>query len=200
MNLSDLSINPNTITKEKLKETSFELLTEFILNNNDIETPKICIKKINAAGYYIIKSKIIEINNITTSPVKTPGYKWSFPGYKADMTFMGILCHEFGHHIYYTKKIKSKEYKLYLEKEINVSSYEPNIDEKFAEAFKLFLTNPDLLKKGRPKRYNFITKELGINHFHNISWNNILHFAHPKIHVAAKNWINKNVNISFAIL
>src|SRR5690349_1436766 len=32
-------------------------------------------------------------------PVKTPGYAWSFTGYKADNTAPGVIAHEVGHHV-----------------------------------------------------------------------------------------------------
>jgi hypothetical protein len=43
---------------------------------------------------------------------------------------------------------------LYREtKEAPISGYAPNVNEWFAEIFRLFVTNPDLLRLLRPKMY-----------------------------------------------
>jgi len=70
-----------------------------------------------------------------------------------------------------------------------VSSYEPNPSEAFAEAMKLFILNPDLLRAGRPLRYRFVTEVLSFRPVHDLSWREVLRHAHPKFFTAADQWI-----------
>jgi hypothetical protein len=82
---------------------------------------------------------------------------WSFPGYSVDRTPYGVIQHELGHHADYVKSEKRGSY--YGDFSINMratvgekplTSYCPNDAEWFAEMFRLFVTNPDLLRLLRP--------------------------------------------------
>lgn len=90
---------------------------------------------------------------------KTPGFSWSFPGYKADRTPVGVFTHELGHHVddYLNEPIITS-----WGDEAPVSGYEPNRQESWAEAWRLFCTNPDLLRVGRPRRWHTLTETLGL--------------------------------------
>ena len=86
--------------------------------------------------------------------------RFSFPGYKVDATPFGVLCHEFGHYISWLKNGigRSYEWELIVNNSRRISGYEPNSEESFAESFRLFLTNSDMLKRGSGARYEFMLK------------------------------------------
>ena len=63
------------------------------------------------------------------------------------------------------------------------------VNEQIAEAVKLFLTNPNLLKIGRLKRYNFLINKMNLIPLHDVDWQIILQYAHPKYVSATQNWI-----------
>ena len=80
---------------------------------------------------------------------------------------------------------------------MNIKKIEENVtatddrglDEKMAEAARLFITNPDLLKRGRPRRY-----EIFSSHYQPVvrnRWTTVLTYAHPKIVNAAERWIER---------
>lgn len=160
-----LSINPfdaNENNKQSLYKKGLELVYEFLKINN-IKPPQININNNIYCNGICYSTGLIEINlKKCQVATKTPQFKWSFPGYKADITPIGVLAHELGHYVlllYANDKIVINElFKLINSKEKNITSYDKNNNyhEIFAESFKLFLTNPDLLKTFYPLRYNLI--------------------------------------------
>lgn len=100
-----------------------------------------------------------------------PGYAaqaWSWPGYVIDRTPYGVYAHELGHHFDFvlTTKLNMKkrngkllwfcESLMKETKEPKLTNYCPNPAEWFAEMFRLFLTNSELLKELRPKTHEGI--------------------------------------------
>jgi hypothetical protein len=146
-------------------------------------------------GFYWFGTLFVNLRKSRT-PVKVPGFSWSYTGFKADLTAPGILAHETGHHVHFhmDKKHSPREFlekiKLIAGGETAVSGYEPNVFEVFAEAMRLFILNPELLKAGRPKRYELITA-LGLKPLHAAPWQDVLKNAHPKLVKATENWIKK---------
>lgn len=125
------------------------------------------------------------------TPVRTPGYSWSFTGYKADLTSYGILAHELGHWWHFQEPRRDDitlAARLLAMDERAVSGYEPNAHETIAEAVRLFILNPDLLRCGRPKRYAYL-ESMGMRPLHDLSWREVLANAHPKLVRAAERWI-----------
>ena len=186
-----LKIDPFNCNKEELLKTANELIIDFC-NLNNIKLPTITINNdIKYYGYY--NNKKITLNLKKSSlPTKTPGYKWSFPGYKSDLTIIGILAHEFGHYVDYNI-LTPKDIFLFNDirrKEKNVTSYEPNVHESIAESVKLFITNPELLKYGRPLRYDFLKRKL-TPLYDNYNWEDCFEYADKKYITAAKNWAKK---------
>ncbi len=118
----------------------------------------------------------------------------TYPGYKLDFTPYGIVCHEVGHHVDYTLKksrvlSNTREWKRIVDNEEAVSPYEPNYQEAFAEAFRLFLTNPDLLRVSRSDRWDYFVDRLRLNPPHEMSWKTVLKHA-PKILIThTEKWI-----------
>lgn len=88
------------------------------------------------------------------------GRLWSWPGYVVDRTPFGVIQHELGHHV---DIVMSGETKGYMgsysarmrewAKEDPITTYCPNYGEWFAEIFRLFVTNADLLRLLRPESY-----------------------------------------------
>lgn len=98
-----------------------------------------------------------------------PGYAaraWSWPGYVIDRTPFGVLQHELGHHADIVMSGMESgyqgEYSRKLRRdsgEPKLTNYCPNDAEWFAEIFRLFVTNADLLRLLRPKTYGLIARE-----------------------------------------
>lgn len=78
-------------------------------------------------------------------------------------------------------------------KDERVSNYEPNACERFAESMKLFLSNPDLLKKSCPKRYEFLIKTIGLIPVVKDSWEQVFknNNMHERYYDAVKKRIKK---------
>lgn len=106
----------------------------------------------------------------TAHPVQQPAMRnWSWPGWKTDRTAIGVVAHEVGH---YVTEIISKRFTPAEQamqrfawsqciKGKKVSGYEPVPAEAGAETLRLFILNPDLLRRAIPARYNFIC-DLGL--------------------------------------
>jgi hypothetical protein len=94
------------------------------------------------------------------------GYNWSWPGHISDKTPYGVMAHELGHHVdWHTGSVKGVYYSEYgselkkAAKEASLTSYNAEPWEWFAEMFRLFVTNPDLLMRIRPRTYRWIRQD-----------------------------------------
>lgn len=91
------------------------------------------------------------------------GRLWSYPGYIIDRTPYGVLQHELGH--YFDDLVgASKSVTIRSNEEKPLTGYCPQDtywSEWWAEMFRLFVTNPELLKLFRPKAYQYIC-DMGI--------------------------------------
>jgi len=153
-------------------------------------------------GWYTFIDSTMFVNlKKSRTPVKTPGFQWSYTGFKADLTAPGILAHETGHHIHRIMSIRNDDLGIRkmvdfiytsVEGERSVSGYEPNAYEVFAESTRLFILNPELLRLGRPKRWSMLTDRLGLKPPHDVHWRHVLKHAHPRIIAAAEKWISNN--------
>lgn len=92
--------------------------------------------------------------------IGTAGMQWSFPGHSVDRTPYGVVQHELGHHADWLSSTKRGRYygdfSIALRArsgEAPLTSYCPNDAEWFAEMFRLFVTNPDLLARLRPRTH-----------------------------------------------
>lgn len=89
---------------------------------------------------------------------------WTWPGSVTDREPYGVIAHELGHHCDWLTGEKKWEYgSEYCEQvmkeseEAGITSYAAeNPAEWFAESFRLFLTNPDLLRMVRPLTYDIL--------------------------------------------
>lgn len=161
-------------------EYGLETMKRF-LNHNKIHHPTIHINyKLLSKGVFIYDNTNyrIEINlKKCKSPVITPGFSWSFTGYKSDVTPSGVLAHEIGHYLDY---LSGWKYSKNIPIKKKITSYEPNKLESFAETIRLFILNPDLLKTKWVERYNYII-QLGLKPIITDSWQEVLINAHEKI-------------------
>lgn len=88
------------------------------------------------------------------------GRAWSWPGYVIDRTPFGVIAHEMGHAADHGKSTRRGnyygDYSMRMRErtgEKPITTYAPNDAEWFAEIFRLFITNPDLLYCLRPKTH-----------------------------------------------
>ena len=191
----------NNLTNEVIGKTKLELfdiannlVKDFLTLNKQIRTPAIRVdNELCVYGQATKRTITINVKKCAVA-TRTPGFKWSYPGYKADLTPIGVLSHELGHIIHYNIERDYKKYVTLLrKKEAKVSSYEPNIWETIAESTKLFITNPNLLKVGRPRRYEMLTEFIGVRPLHDNDWHYAFEKANPKFLTAAEKWIKSSV-------
>lgn len=88
---------------------------------------------------------------------------WSWPGNTVDRTAYGVVGHELGHHVDWTLSANKAAYYGDFSKGLPerlgakpISGYADGDHEIFAEWFRVFFTNPDLLKYLRPSVYDFL--------------------------------------------
>jgi hypothetical protein len=88
------------------------------------------------------------------------GRAWSFPGYVIDRTPHGVVQHELGHHADHTRSAVKGAYGGDFSSAVRkaagepkLTNYCPNDWEWFAEMFRLFVTNSDLLRAVRPRTH-----------------------------------------------
>lgn len=146
--------------------------------------------------------------DLTNRPAFTKGRMWSWPGYKTDRTASGVLAHETGHFINWlidnasfrdgqNKQIETNwlysRWSVAVRQEKPVSGYEPTLGEAFAEAMRLYISNPNLLEAARPQRYYLIRHELGLHHGVEGSWQDVLKDAPLHIRQASANFAKETI-------
>lgn len=203
--MEPLIIDPKSYDKYDAINLTRTYVSEFLRMNFVREPAEIIYENVDNKpglwrqyGWYNFQTSTIFVNVKKSRPQTiTPGFAWSFTGYKSDMTAPGILSHEIGHHIH-NRLIDLRDNTSFLKaikkirnNESPVSGYEPNSYETFAEMIRLFILNPDLLRLGRPIRWAFLTQALNFKPLHDVPWREILVHAHPKIIVSAEKWILK---------
>jgi hypothetical protein len=102
-------------------------------------------------AYY--RDNVIYIAVDACAAVGMAGRAWSYPGYVVDRTPFGVLAHELGHHVERAHGAAGGIFASRWRQETNeapITSYAPNVNEWFAEIFRLFVTNPNLLEQLRP--------------------------------------------------
>lgn len=184
---------PEDYTKLSGWNTAIVMAAEFCALNG-LDLPTFINSKITYGyrGYYQSRRIVVDVEGGTILPNRNPGFGWTFPGYKADLTALGVGCHEFGHYVQDAlgwKLVNSAARVAGVLGEERVSGYEPNAGERFAECFRLFMTNPDLLRVGRPKRWAHLTTHLGLKPVHDTPWREIFAHASPRFISAAESWI-----------
>lgn len=162
-------INAMTEKQHNRLIESAAVLKKFCEMNN-IPKPRIAFTtESGACGYYSYHSNTLVVNpSLCAREVANPAMRcWSHPHYFTDRTIYGVLHHEFGHYLHEQLKFPR------LPKERQITSYEPNSGERFAETIKLFLGNPDLLKQYDPLRYAKLIA-LGLKPVETRSWKQVM--------------------------
>lgn len=168
-------------TKEQLYRAGLELMEDFC-SLNKIKPPKVESVPSSDRRYhlgscaYYRASKICIMVGKCASP-GMGGMAWSWPGYAIDRTPYGVIQHELGHHVDEAISIMPIRHKMDLfsywvhdkSKEQPLTGYLGTDGETktfymewFAENFRLFVTNPDLCLRLRPKFHNALIHK-GIN-------------------------------------
>lgn len=113
---------------------------------------------VDACAYYRHSEVIICVQRCAW--IGTAGRAWSFPGYTVDRTPYGVLQHELGHHVDVQRGQDRRAYWSEFSKAVReasgekpITSYCPNDAEWFAEMFRVYVTNPDLLLQVRPRTH-----------------------------------------------
>ncbi len=135
---------------------------------------------IDSCGFY--RDKVLNVMPAKCAPVSNAegGLQWSYPGWMIDRTEGGVLFHEFGHYVDHTKSWWLGGMLRKSTREAKISGYCPNAGEWFAEMFRLFMSNPDLLRLTRPKTYKNLAA-LYPNHPVTDSWERILVAAPARV-------------------
>ena len=165
-------------SKEQMAEAGLLLAKRFI-SANSIVAPFIDIhyfkRPKSGCGYY--SNNMIVVYVKATAAIGKSGQAWSYPGYAIDRTAYGVIQHELGHHVDKLAgwKLSSRVRKLSGEKPL--TGYAPDDAEWFAEMFRLFCTNPSLLRLIRPKTYAVLREQF--ESVEKRGWRNVL-FDAPK--------------------
>ena len=160
--------------RESLYVAGVELATEFCSLNN-LRTPEFkpalrgerCYDLGTCAFYrpYTIRVMVDKCANRGVG-----GRAWSWPAYVIDRTPYGVVQHELGHHV--DAVLSGHKVRPIFSERIYAESQEPPLTgylgtdkreltfymEWFAENFRLFVTNPDLSMRLRPKFYAALSK------------------------------------------
>lgn len=146
-----------------------ELVMQSFCKTNDLPTPSVAVTldrkswSVSACAYY--RRDRISICIAACSTIGTAGRAWSYPGYTVDRTPYGVVQHELGHHVdvvsgLVPESMQNRVYWSDFSKNVRgasgekpITSYAPNDAEWFAEMFRVYVTNPDLLKLVRPRTH-----------------------------------------------
>ena len=123
-----------------------------------IQWPETKIWYFGVCAYYRPTKIVVNVKKCANTG--SVGRQSSYAGYVVDRTPYGVLAHEMGHHVDRTlSDIKGPYFGNFSKdlrartREKKITNYCPDDAEWFAEIFRLFLTNPDLLYNLRPKTY-----------------------------------------------
>lgn len=151
--------------------------------------PPDAVNSYQATGLYSpspIGKGTIYVSICESATVGKAGAAWSYPGYVIDRTPYGVHAHELGHHV--DSLYAPFPYRPTLGwqgglsgrvceavDEERLTNYCPNVAEWFAEMFRLFVTNPDLLRLLRPQTYRQIRQRFEC--CEQRRWREVLEFA-----------------------
>lgn len=150
------------LTKDHLAAQGQVLIARFC-SLNGIDCPPVEVHPpsewtFDACAYY--RPVRIHICVPSCAAIGTAGRAWSYPGHAIDRTPYGVLAHELGHHVDVQFSTEVDRYRgnfgadlRRLTGERKLTNYCPDDGEWFAELFRLFVTNPDLLRLLRPRTY-----------------------------------------------
>lgn len=186
-------VDPDDYDQVEEVEKTKLLVAEFC-RRNDISLPPIIDRGFGRGmgrfGFYH-RGKIHYNAKKCRKPTKTPGFAWSYTGYKADLTAPGVIAHELGHHVDALYGNHAFWRGAIGHEPVTTTYGGTCTSEDFAESFRLFALNPDLLLEGRPRRYAFFCDILKLEPVVELEWPDVLVFAHEKFFDAAYSFIEK---------
>jgi len=149
-------------TKQELYDNGVDLLWTFCEANGlkvpEVERADPKTWPFGVCAYY--RADRITLCVEKCAAIGVAGMAWSFPGHSTDRTPYGVIAHELGHHVDLTRSTRKGRYygdfSIAMRArcaEAPLTSYCPNDAEWFAEMFRLFVTNPDLLHQLRPRTF-----------------------------------------------
>jgi len=136
-----------------------------------------------AFGYY--RSGMVRVNVARTALPQRgkPIRAWSYSGWKSDRTAPGVTAHEVGHHV--DQELQEPSSSVQLDRVTGYSAVHP--EEAWAEAVRVFILNPDLLRSLFPRSYKALV-DCGLRPIVDLTWQQVLVHAHPRYHeLALKN-------------
>lgn len=197
----DYTIYMTSPIKEELYQEGVALVNDFC-RLNVIPAPNIYRLssdewRVNACAYTRGTNIFICVEKCAT--IGKVGPAWSYPGYVIDRTPYGVLAHELGHYVDWKFSISRGKYFGDLSemirnttKEDPITNYCPNTAEWFAEIFRLFCTNQNLLNTIRPATHLELSAR-----FHSPTkgkpWKAILKSAPERTIKAAENKIKNEI-------
>jgi hypothetical protein len=159
-------------------------LIESFCEYNGLRTPEVTVVDKaswcfdSTCAYY--RAEKITICIERCAHVGTAARAWSCPGYVIDRTPYGVMAHELGHHVDYTQSVVKGAYGGDFSRDLRawsgepkLTNYCPNDWEWFAEMFRLFATNSDLLRAVRPKTHKLLL-ESGLKPVITKPWREVL--------------------------
>jgi hypothetical protein len=154
---------PTITTKGELLERGRTVMAAFC-SENSVPAPEIYPVQVSAwnvefCAYY--RNSVTHICVARCAAIGVAGPAWSYPGYTVDRTPYGVVQHELGHHVDVLKGQRKGSYSWSefsasvrgRSGEKQITSYCPNDAEWFAEMFRVFVTNPELLRLVRPRTF-----------------------------------------------
>lgn len=151
------------MSKQDMLQAGIRLVDKFVLAN---DLPPVRVDMVPASEWRFGKTCAYYRKDVITmclercGQIGRGGPAWSYPGYIADRTPYGVMAHELGHHVdYHRSEVKGPYWGEFSQEmrrrsgEARLTSYCPNDAEWFAEMFRLFCTNPDLLRRIRPETH-----------------------------------------------
>jgi hypothetical protein len=100
-----------------------------------------------------------------------------------------VVAHETGHYLTDRQRANLPDWRRWLAQNPvkHVSGYRPTIEEALAETLRLFILNPDLLRRAVPWRYEFCITTMGLKPSVRKGWRAVLNNANYE--PAAERWI-----------
>lgn len=164
------------LSRQNLAWTGIALARNFLKANN-LAIPAYVLSehknRYGVCGYFESSRNDTGLVMVSVPMCAHRNPKFSWPGFISDRTPLGVLAHETGHFVdWQMGDVASRIRKA--TKERAITSYTPNDQEWFAEMFRLFITNPDLLKAIRPLTYREINTGLGLDPVVHASYTEVL--------------------------
>ncbi len=136
--------------------------------------------KVRAAGHYFRPKRGEEIGLVRIYIMRCRSRRDGTIGSVGDRTIAGVTAHEIGHHIDWlltrrTDGIMIRTYRKLIKGTIAVTAYgNTDTHEDFAEAMRIFILNPDLLRNLSRMRYEFFADTLCLKSLETRTWQEVL--------------------------